>query len=253
MRWLVRLLWKLVKVAIFVALLAAVLWLELRTIRGAGTREMLAAGEAMLEADRVVAVVGHPDDAEYWISGSLKRLADNGARVTLVVASDGEKGRNLVGSPNLGATRRAEQAAAGEVLGYSRIVFLGQPDRAAARGDEVGDLIAQEIDRENPDIVITFDGSKPQPPYFHHDHEGIGRITVSVLERRGYEGGIYLFHTRRPDVAVEIEDVMEAKMEAISKHVSQNGGALRTNWPRRIRQGSLDFSLPASELFRRLQ
>src|SRR5687768_13960537 len=114
--------------------LALVLWYVLRTAPTASSGEMAKSGEAVLKARRVVAVVAHPDDAEYWISGTLARLVRAGSRVVLVVASDGERGSNRVGSADLAATRRAEQRTAGGVIGYSEIVFLGQPDRAAADG-----------------------------------------------------------------------------------------------------------------------
>jgi LmbE family N-acetylglucosaminyl deacetylase len=200
------------------------LWLELRTAPQAGAERMEANGARVLSAKKVVAVVAHPDDAEYWIAGTLKLLGDNGARVVLVVASDGERGRNLLQAPDLSSARRQEQAAAGAVMGYDEIVFLGQPDRSAADGPDVRRLIREVLEQEHPDLVITFDGVKPQLPYLHPDHESIGRFTVSILEATGNLSAIYLFHTRRPDTTVNIASVADAKVEAMRKHVSQNGG-----------------------------
>jgi LmbE family N-acetylglucosaminyl deacetylase len=185
---------------------------------------MLQNGQAMIGAWRVVAVIAHPDDAEYWISGTLKTLGDSGARVVLVVASDGERGRNLVNAPDLASARRAEQASAGSVMGYDEIVFLGQPDRAAADGPEVGRLIRDVLEKETPDLVITFDGAKPQLPYLHPDHEAIGRITVRTFEQLKLDSALYLFHTRRADTAMDITAVADEKVEAMRRHLSQNGG-----------------------------
>ena len=204
--------------------LGLALWLELRTLPRATAEEMAANGTAMLGAKRVVVVIAHPDDAEYWISGTLKLLGDAGARVVLVVASDGEKGRNLVNSPDLAATRRAEQAAAGSVMGYDEIVFLGQPDRSAADADVVPKLVEEVFKKEDPDLVITFDGWKPQLPYLHPDHEAMGRLAVRVLNNLDMKPALYLFHTRRPDTLMDISPVAKAKVEAMRKHVSQNGG-----------------------------
>jgi LmbE family N-acetylglucosaminyl deacetylase len=213
-------------VLIWLLLLTAVgtaLMYELRTVTKPEA-EMKAAAAQLLGAKRVVAVIAHPDDAEYWISGTLAMLDDRGARVVLVVASDGEKGRDLTESNDIAATRRAEQVAAGAVLGYDEIVFLGQPDRAVADGPDVQRHVEEVLQKEGPDLVITFDGFKPQLPYLHPDHEALGRLTQRALTRIGYRGAICLFHTRRPDIAVDITPVAERKVEAMRKHVSQNGG-----------------------------
>jgi LmbE family N-acetylglucosaminyl deacetylase len=214
-------------------------WLELRTVQKGTPDEMRENAKSLLTYGRVVAVVAHPDDSEYWISGTLGMLADNGARVVLVVASDGERGRDLTRSTNIAATRRAEQLAAASVMGYTEVEFLGYRDRAAADGDGIGDTIAAIISEENPDLVITFDGWKPQLPYLHPDHEAIGRLTVRKLYEINYSGALYLFHTRRPDTEVDITPVAARKIEAMKKHVSQNGG-------RTMRRRT-------SELFRKLQ
>ena len=41
---------------------------------------------------RVALLTAHPDDAEYYAGGLLARLHKTGARVTLVVMTDGDKG-----------------------------------------------------------------------------------------------------------------------------------------------------------------
>ena len=42
--------------------------------------------------DRVLVVVAHPDDAEFWAGGSIARWTDAGSEVTYCVLSDGEAG-----------------------------------------------------------------------------------------------------------------------------------------------------------------
>src|SRR5207302_10889033 len=41
---------------------------------------------------RVLIVSAHPDDTEFYLGGTLLRLAEAGARLHLVVATDGDKG-----------------------------------------------------------------------------------------------------------------------------------------------------------------
>lgn len=208
---------------LFCAAIGLLLWLELRTL-AKPEAQMRAAAAQLLDAKKVVVVIAHPDDAEYWISGTLAMLDNLDARVVLVVASDGEKGRNLISAPDLAAARRAEQVAAGSVLGYDEIVFLGQPDRSAADNPDVPRMVREVFEKEQPDTVITFDGWKPQLPYLHPDHEAIGRLAVRVLSEMDFSPEVYLFHTRRPDISVDITTVAERKVEGMRKHVSQNGG-----------------------------
>ena len=92
----------------------------------------LSGGQAVLSKKTVLAIVAHPDDLEWYIGGTLKRLSDNGANVQVIVGTDGEKGPNRSKSVDLAATRRAEQAAAGKINGYTQIHSLGLPDRGLA-------------------------------------------------------------------------------------------------------------------------
>jgi LmbE family N-acetylglucosaminyl deacetylase len=222
---------------LFCTALAGLLWLELRTLPKP-EEQMRTLAATLLDARKVVAVVAHPDDAEYWISGTLAMLDESDARVVLVVASNGEKGRNLINAPDLAVARRLEQAAAGQVLGYDEIVFLGQPDRSAADGPEVLKMVREVLEKERPDTIITFDGWKPQLPYLHPDHEAMGRLAMRAIREMDYEPEVFLFHTRRPDVSVDITPVANRKIEGMKKHVSQNGGqAMRrrtTEWFRRV-------------------
>jgi LmbE family N-acetylglucosaminyl deacetylase len=186
--------------------------------------EALRAGEEMLRARRVLVFVAHPDDAEWWIGGTLRRFVLEGAHVRLVVASDGEKGRNRIRAEDLRATRREEQRRAGEVLGYSEIIFWGLPDREVSLQAGLGALIAGELREYQPDLVITFDPRLPALPYLHPDHEGLGHRVFEVWDQLGKKPRLVFFHTRRPNVAVDITEVVEDKVKALLMHRSQNLG-----------------------------
>jgi LmbE family N-acetylglucosaminyl deacetylase len=43
-------------------------------------------------AERVLLVIAHPDDAEFWAGGTIARWTDAGTEVTYCVLSDGEAG-----------------------------------------------------------------------------------------------------------------------------------------------------------------
>ncbi|WP_420597102.1 PIG-L deacetylase family protein [Deinococcus sp.] len=188
--------------------------------------EALARGQALLNKKTVLAIVAHPDDLEWYIGGTLKRLADNGANVQVIVATDGEKGPNRVKSPNLAVTRRAEQAAAGQINGYTRIYSLALPDRGAAKDPRFLPEVTRIYNEVKPDAVFVFDPTSPSLPYLHVDHQGSAREFLKFWDTLPQsKPPVYLFQTRRPDVAVDISAVIDTKAQALAQHISQNGGS----------------------------
>jgi LmbE family N-acetylglucosaminyl deacetylase len=187
--------------------------------------QALAAGQALLSKPTVLAVVAHPDDLEWYIGGTLRELANRGANVQVIVATDGERGPNRVKSANLASTRRAEQAAAGVINGYTRIHSLGLPDRGAAADPRFLPEVERIYNEVRPDAVFVFDPAYPALPYLHTDHQGSAREFLKFWNTLpDSRPPVYLFQTRRPGVAVNISSVINTKAKALAQHVSQNGG-----------------------------
>lgn len=233
-----------------IAVMGLVVWVVLLTRLTVPPRQALANGEAMLEHRRVLVVVAHPDDADWWIAGTLRRFVEEGAEVMLVVASNGEKGPNRSGASDLGETRKQEQRAAQQLIGYQHLVFLEMPDREVARRPELPARI-REIAREfKPALIITFDPRHPELPYLHPDHEGIGRVVRQWWLAEGEGVAIAFFHSRRPNAAVDITEVYEWKREALQQHKTQGlGGAGSFNRAAHARNGRR-VGVPFAELFR---
>lgn len=163
-----------------------------------------------LHTQRAVAVAAHPDDLEYFCGGTLCRLAREGAEVIAVLATRGERG----GDPE---RRRAEQEAAGALLGYSRLYLLDFPDRGVRADDPRLQAALQEIfARERPDLLLTFDPVWPYPVYRHADHLAVAQAALSL-----WPGRRLLFHTRRPTLAVDITETFDIKVAAFAAHESQ--------------------------------
>lgn len=201
--------------------LYAVFRVTLTVTPGAAIR----AGGELLGRPTVLVIVGHPDDLEWYVGGTLRRLSDAGADVQVVVATSGEKGPNRTQARDLPATREREQLAAARINGYTRVRFLRLPDRGAANDPRFLPAV-QAIYREvKPDALMAFDPALPSLPYLHVDHQGTARVVLAFW--RTLSTGrppVYLFQTRRPDVAVDISGVIDTKQSALAQHVTQNGG-----------------------------
>lgn len=181
-------------------------------------------GEALaqLRGKTVVAVVAHPDDAEWYVGGTLGILARRENRVVVVLGTSGEKGGN--GIPNLAAIREAEQKEAGRILDYSRIVFLRNPDRDLTNNEWVRAQLRDVFEEEEPAALFTFDAERQAAGYRHSDHIAAGEAALAVAKDLPTIRNAYLFSTSSPDVLAEIGPVLKAKGEALSAHQSQRRG-----------------------------
>ena len=173
----------------------------------------------------VLVVVAHPDDAEWYAGGSLILASRAGSNVTLVVATDGERGRGGYAS-TLGLTRRGEQIEGARLMGCSGVVFLGLRDRGLRGEPELKAKIARVFEEVRPDIVVTFDAENPARPYVHPDHQAVGWAVLDIV-RQGFDKPVilYLFSTAKPNAAVDITSAADAKAAAVSAHATQFGGS----------------------------
>ncbi len=134
----------------------------------------------------VVAFHAHPDDEVLLTGGTLARLAAEGHRVVIVVATDG-----IMGPATRPETRDrlAELRASAAHLGAARVAHLGYadsghgpvlypdpPDRPRfVRADpgEAAAKLAALIKREGADLLLSYD---PQGGYGHRDHVRVHEV-----------------------------------------------------------------------------
>ena len=90
----------------------------------------------------ILAVHAHPDDESSKGPGTVRRLADEGVRTTLVCCTGGEAGDILNPAmerpeiiENLGSVRASELQNAAGVIGYGEIVWLGYRDSGMPDSD----------------------------------------------------------------------------------------------------------------------
>lgn len=171
---------------------------------------------------RVTVVVGHPDDAEYYISGTLLKLHQAGAKITLVVVTDGDKGYYpwfLTNAEENRRVRRAEQTEASAAYG-AKPVFLGGPD-GRYNPDEPGlrARLLKAIQDSKPDYLIAFD-DQYLPRVQHRDHENTGRATRELAPQTGAKW-LLLFATMGPNYWVDTTGTWEKRSDLLAVHKSQ--------------------------------
>jgi LmbE family N-acetylglucosaminyl deacetylase len=145
----------------------------------------------------VVFFHAHPDDECILTGGTMAQLAAAGHRVVLVVATRGELGEVAAGflaaGESLGERRTREQEASAEVLGVSRLEFLGYLDSGMmgeatneapecfwqADLDEAATRLAGILTDEAATVLVVYDD---HGGYGHPDHIQVHRVGVRAAE-----------------------------------------------------------------------
>jgi LmbE family N-acetylglucosaminyl deacetylase len=192
---------------------------------------------------RALFVMAHPDDIEFMAGGLAARWAREGVELHYCLLTDGESGARdpSMSRQALVELRRAEQRAAGELLGVREITFLGHPDGRLVPSVELRLEIARAIRRARPDAVVTSDPRLwYRPGYVNHpDHRAAGEATLAAvmplantllaapeLTAEGLEPhdvmAVFLAIPDAPTHYVELsEQDLEHKVAAMGAHTSQ--------------------------------
>ena len=187
----------------------------------------------------VLALVPHPDDAEFYAGGLLATLIADGARVHIVVATDGRRGSFEIDSATLAELRGQEMRRAAAALGAEPPILLGYPDHEldTLPPGTLREQFVRAIRRFKPDVVVAEDPYAPFEP--HPDHRAVAWAATEALnhahlpllypEHLADGLGIHFvaekyFYANSPALAnqvVDITDAMPVKLAALVQHASQ--------------------------------
>ncbi|ANP49261.1 N-acetyl-1-D-myo-inositol-2-amino-2-deoxy-alpha-D-glucopyranoside deacetylase [Streptomyces griseochromogenes] len=162
-----------------------------------------------LPARRLLLVHAHPDDESINNGATMARYAAEGAHVTLVTCTLGERGevippesRHLAGAA-LGAHRRAELAAAVRELGVKDFRLLGGAGRYGDSGmmgiednddpacfwqadvDDAARSLVEVILEIRPQVLVTYDDNGG---YGHPDHIQAHRVAMRAVDLAAERG-----------------------------------------------------------------
>ena len=167
------------------------------------------------ETGNVLAFGAHPDDLEVGVGGLLSRLAQEGAKVTMVVTS-------VPGN----VERRVREAREGARIIGAQIIFLQESTPCRVEDIPMHQLVSRFdslVGDIRPDLVITHSTHD-----LHWDHSLVNRATVSAMRRTPCD---LLAFLSSPEMNAQsraigqcfadISDTIDTKLQAICAHQSQ--------------------------------
>jgi LmbE family N-acetylglucosaminyl deacetylase len=203
-------------------------------------------GNSSYVPKRAMVIVAHPDDIEFGCAGTVARWVKEGAEVCYVLVTSGDVG---IAKPDItraeaAAVREAEQLAAAAVVGVQDVVFLREPDGSVVNTLDLRKKLVREIRRFRPEAVICSDPTVffVENTYINHpDHRAVAAAALDaifpaagqphVFEELAAEG-LAAHKVRKVyveawgsagDTWINVSDVIDLKIEALRRHVSQLG------------------------------
>ena len=240
----------------------------------------LAQGGQTTDGDRIESWTGktvmvftpHPDDDTFACGGIMSILAKNKNKVIIVIYTNDDKGSQdlEMTSERLAQIRKAEEEAACDVLGIPKdnIIWLGYGDGNLeyAEPQRLRGEACRLIKKYRPDAVFTIDPGDKYEQWHKTDHRMAAFITkdafiasewhlyyphdLLVEGLKPYQVPVaYYYYSVEPNYTVDITDIIEQKIKAAAKHVSQFPPSLQKYTPemspeafQRIRAEGLSMS-----------
>jgi N-acetylglucosamine malate deacetylase 1 len=205
----------------------------------------------------IIIIGAHPDDPDK-VGGTAYKWAQLGHDVLMVSLTNGDAGHQSIKAKELALIRREEARKAGEVIGV-KYITLDNHDGQLMPTYENRLQVIRVIREHNADLVIF-----PRPYDYHPDHRYTGvlvldaayMVTVpTILPEVPHlkKNPMFLFMSDGfvhpepfvADVCIDIDDVIEKKIDMYHQHKSQMYEWLPYN------RGDLD-EVPESDADRRV-
>ncbi|MBZ0278499.1 MAG: PIG-L family deacetylase [Anaerolineae bacterium] len=195
------------------------------------------------ERRRVMGIFAHPDDPEFFAGGTFARWAAEGAEITFVLATSGDKGSDDpdMTPQRLTEIREQEERNAAAALGVQNVIFLRYPDGELQPTLDLKRDLVRLIRLKRPDVVVTCDPALwYSGSYINHtDHRVMGQVALDAVspaarnrlyfpELERDEGlpphgvqQVYIAAPHQASLKVDVTAYIEAKINALREHKSQ--------------------------------
>lgn len=196
-------------------------------------------------SQKILVILAHPDDPEFFCGATLARWARGGHEVTYYLLTCGDKGFNPATQPDmtpekLCGIRHSEQQNAAKVIGARAVHFMDRPDGYLLPDISLRREMVRVIREHKPDILVTCDPQNLFALYGinHPDHRACGQVVLDAvfpaagnvayfpeLEADGYRPHmpreVWCSLTNQPNTTLDVTDTWEIKLKAILEHQSQ--------------------------------
>lgn len=233
--------------------------------------------DAWATRQRIVVILAHPDDPEFFCGATLAKWAAAGHEIIYWLITCGDKGTadRTIMPEQLCNIRHVEQEAAAAVLGVKRVNFLGYPDGYLVPDLKLRRDITRIIRLERPDILVTSD---PTNLYAggtrlnHPDHRAAGQVVLDAVFPAARDHlyfpellleehlephivrEVWVSLAPEPEFRLDVTAFWETKIRALQEHRSQVGDPLKLaeRMRTRLAPGSTPENPHYEEGFRRL-
>ena len=178
--------------------------------------------------DDLLAICAHPDDLEVGLGGTFLKAKKHGLKTGLIILTRGEAG----GHADQG-TREKEAERGAEAMRLDYFRMLDEPDSRLYNTDETVKKLIPYLREADPRYIFTLLAED-----YHPDHVQVSRLTESACFSAGlsmysvdktewhYENIFYFSadlktNKRRPDIYIDISDIIDEKLRVCSMHYSQ--------------------------------
>ena len=207
--------------------------------------ETKSAPDAWEGTKKILVILAHPDDPEFFCGATIAKWASAGHEVVYCLLTCGDKGapNREIDPDELCSTRVNEQRAAAKVLGVKNVRFLGYADGYVVPDLELRREVTRVIRQEHPDILLTCDPLLYYPGETrlnHPDHRAAGQVVIDAvfpaagnhlyfpeLLAEGLEphtpSEVWLSIPNTPTVILDVTDFWDTKIRALQEHKTQIG------------------------------
>lgn len=198
------------------------------------------------EKQRILVVLAHPDDPEFFCGATLARWSQAGHEISYYLLTCGDKGRNdfnrHIPGHELCALRHVEERAAAAILGVKEVHFLDRDDGYLVPDLALRREVTRIIRQFKPDVLVTCDPQNLYTPFGlnHPDHRAAGQVVLdAVFPAAGNElffpdllsegwqphtpKEVWASLTSQPNVTMDVTATWDIKIRALKEHASQIG------------------------------
>ena len=201
--------------------------------------------DAWENPQRILVILAHPDDPEFFCGATLVRWVQAGHEVHYCILTCGDKGGDPdLTSSQLCSIRHEEQSRAAAVIGVKSVRFLDHEDGYLLPTIDLRRDVVRVIRQIKPDILVTCDPTNlfVRENYLNHpDHRYAGQVVLDavfpaagnshffpeLINDEGLEPHtpreIWIALTADPNVSLDVTDTWGKKILALREHKSQVG------------------------------